>query len=289
MAFRNIIISDMCKLEYSLNYLICRKGNEEKKVVLDEIKSIIVLSTQVSITTSLICMLSSKKIKIIFCNEKSNPECELVPYINNFYSYRKIKEQLDFVKNNKIIWKHIVQEKIKNQAKVLKCKNLIDAYNHLIDFASNVVDNDETNREGHSAKVYFNALFGTNFSRQLDNSINKFLNYGYSILVSAINREIKSLGYLTEIGIHHIGESNSFNFSYDLVEPLRALVDSYVVKEIVNDDNFKVKFVEMLSTEVQYNGQTILLDNAIHLYILNMIKYLKTSDPTNLIFIEYEL
>lgn len=26
MAFRNIIIQDRCKLEYSLNYLICKKG-----------------------------------------------------------------------------------------------------------------------------------------------------------------------------------------------------------------------------------------------------------------------
>ena len=54
MPFRNIIVSERCKLEYSLNYLICRKGMEEKRILLDEIKTIMIQTTQVSITTSLI-------------------------------------------------------------------------------------------------------------------------------------------------------------------------------------------------------------------------------------------
>lgn len=66
MAFRNLIIKERCKLEYSLNYLVCKKGTIETKVLLDEIRLIFILTTQASITTSLIVMLSQKKIKIIF-------------------------------------------------------------------------------------------------------------------------------------------------------------------------------------------------------------------------------
>ena len=51
---------------------------------------------------------------------------------------------------------------------------------------------DETNREGHAAKVYFNALFGMDFTRTAENSINAALNYGYGVLLSACNREIVS-------------------------------------------------------------------------------------------------
>ena len=47
---------------------------------------------------------------------------------------------------------------------------------------------DATNREGHAAKVYFNALFGKSFTRTDDLLINAALNYGYSILLSAFNR-----------------------------------------------------------------------------------------------------
>lgn len=289
MAFRNLIIKERCKLEYSLNYLVCKKGTIETKVLLDEIRLIVILTTQASITTSLIVMLSQKKIKIIFCNELCNPECELISYSNNFYSYRKIKEQLEFIKNNEYVWKRIVQEKIYNQARNLQFLGLNDSYNHLIEFQKNVENNDITNREGHSAKVYFNSLFGNGFSRSDDNVINKYLNYGYAIILSCINREIKSLGYLTELGIHHIGESNSFNFSCDLIEPLRPLIDSLIIKKVVNEENYKVKFIELLTTYVSYNNQSIILDNAIHLYIINIINYLKTSEEENLKFIEYEL
>ena len=162
-------------------------------------------------------MLSKKKIKIIFCDETHNPECEIVSYYNNFYSYRKIKEKINFVSNSSQVWKLIIKEKIKNQAKNLYYMNLKEDADHLMIFYDEVTDNDLSNREGHSAKVYFNSLFGSTFSRRDDNIINKYLNYGYSILLLCINREIKMLGYLTELGIHHIGESNQFNFSCDLI------------------------------------------------------------------------
>lgn len=288
MSFRSVVVKERCKLEYSLNYLICRKGLEESRIFIDEIKNLIIESTQVCITSALLVVLSKKKIKVIFCNETHNPECELVSYQNNYYSYRKIKEQLLFVKNNEQIWKLIVKEKILCQAKVLLLANKEDEYKMLQEYASNVENNDITNREGHSAKVYFNALFGTSFNRNQDNNINKYLNYGYSILLSTINREIKALGYLTEIGIHHIGESNPFNLSCDLIEPLRPLVDSYVVKNLLDEDNYRIKLISMLSTVVTYKDQSILLENAIPLYIIDVIKALKDNVPI-ISFIKYEL
>lgn len=289
MSFRNVIVEDRAKLEYSLNYLVCRKGLEEKRILLDEIKTIIINSTQVSITTSLISQLSKKKIKLIFCDEYHNPECEMVSYQNNYYSYRKIKEQFHFVNERGNIWKRIVEEKIKNQSRNLEYKQLNESMSMLIEYGRNVECDDVSNREGHSAKVYFNALFGNDFNRNQDNDINKYLNYGYSILLSVINREIKSLGYLTELGIHHIGESNPFNLSCDLIEPLRPLVDFYVVSDRVNNDNFRKEFIAMLASQVKYNKQNIFLDNAIHLYVTDIITCIKDNCVDKIKFIEYEL
>ncbi len=290
MAFRNIIIDNRCKLDYSLNYLICKKENSVIKVLLDEIRMIIINSTQVSITTSLICMLSEKKIKLIFCDEKKNPSCEMVPYQNNFYSFRKIKEQIKFFnegRNN--FWRLIVIEKINNQSRNLQLVGKQKEYELLQSYMNEVKDGDESNREGHSAKVYFNALFGMDFSRTRDCATNKYLNYGYSILASCINREIKAYGYLTELGIHHIGESNPFNLSYDLIEPLRPLVDSYVIKQIVDDDNYKKEFVNILQMKVNYNNKEVILDNAIHLYIIDFLAALKSNDLESVRFIKYSI
>lgn len=291
MAFRNVIIDSRCKLEYSLNYFICRKGLDEKRILIDEIKLILIMSTQVSITSRLISELSKKKVKIIFCNEKYNPECEIVSYQNNFYSYRKIKDQIKFTDENKNkLWTIIVKKKIMNQAKNLLNCNKKEQYLLLLEYLNDVHIADITNREGHSAKVYFNALFGTKFNRNDENNkINKFLDYGYSIILSSFNREIKTFGYLTELGIHHIGESNSFNLSCDLMEPLRPLVDKLIIENIITYDNFKIEFVTMLTRKVIYRRRELFLDNAIHLYVEDLLNFLKTGNEEYINFIEYEL
>lgn len=287
MAFRTVIVENRCKLDYSLNYLVCRKDNEETKVLLDEIKVLLINSLQVSITSCLMAMLIDKKIKVILIDTKHNPSGEIVPYQNNFYSYRKIKDQIAFKQKHKDrLWREIIRKKIHNQSRNLK---LIDSESALLldEYERNVLDGDTSNREGHSAKVYFNSLFGKSFNRDQDNEINKYLDYGYSIILSIINREIKVLGYLTEIGIHHIGESNSFNFSCDLVEPLRPLIDYYVINKLVDDTNFKKVFVSLLGKTAYYNEKEIFLDNAIRLYVEDAILFLKTGDEEFIRFIDY--
>ena len=139
MAFRTIVINNRCKLEYSLNYLICRKENTNTKILIDEIKTIIINSNQVSMTSCLISECINKKIKIIFTDFKHNPIGETVGYYNNYYSYRKIKEQLlisDEMKHK--LWRYIIIEKIKNQANNLLYKKLDKSYDMLINYASNV-------------------------------------------------------------------------------------------------------------------------------------------------------
>ena len=60
MAFRTVVVQNRCKLEYSLNYLICRKGNDVTRIVIDEIKTLVIDSLQVSITSGLINELTNK-------------------------------------------------------------------------------------------------------------------------------------------------------------------------------------------------------------------------------------
>lgn len=291
MGFRTIVINSKCKLELSLNFMVCRKENEEKRIVIDEIKLIIINSLHVSITTSLIAELINKKIKVIFVDDKHNPLGELTPYQNNYYSFRKVKAQFAFSQQCKdYLWKLIIKKKIFNQAKNLILINKTEEYNKLMQYYQEVEMADSTNREGHSAKVYFNAIFGKEFSRDDEkNVINKYLNYGYSILLSTINREIKSMGYFTELGIHHIGESNSFNLSCDFIEPLRPLIDNYIIKNFINEKNFKNEFVNILNMKVFYKEKELYLDNAIHLYVEDLFNYLNTGDISKIRFIEHEL
>ena len=290
MAFRTIVVKNRCKLEYSLNYLICRSQEENKKVLLDEIEMLIIQNTGVSITCALMSELVEKKIKVIFCDSKSNPQFEITPYFNNYCTYKKIMQQMSFDNSFKdILWQSIIKEKIYNEARLLnKIGN--DNEDKLMGYFDDVEPGDVTNREGHAAKVYFNSIFGSSFSRDdIRNPINKYLNYGYSILVSFINREIKLLGYLTEVGIHHKGETNSFNLTYDFFEPLRTYVDNFVVSNIVNEDNFKDVFTKMLSNKVYIEDKQTFLDNALHIYVQSLFKALIDKNIKEVKFIKYEL
>jgi len=187
-----------------------------------------------------------------------------------------------------IVWKRIVEEKILQQAKNLKYKSLNESYEKLIEYYKEVEEGDVTNREGHAAKVYFNSLFGTDFSRDKEININKYLNYGYSIILSAFNREIKNMGYLTEIGIHHIGNLNPFNLSCDFIEPLRPLVDYYVISDKLTDENFKKELINLLNIYVDIDDKKMILDNAIKLYIQSIFSALLENNVKKIKFIDYE-
>jgi CRISPR-associated endonuclease Cas1 subtype II len=288
LAFRTLVFNSRCKLEYSLNYLVYR-GDCDKRILLDEIEMVIIQNPCVSLTTALLIELTKKKIKVLFCDEKSNPSFEIVPYENNCYVYKKIKEQIQRKQKFKdAVWDEIVKRKIDFERLLLLKLGIVDYANLLMQYENEVINGDARCREGHAAKVYFNSLFGSKFSRDLVCDTNKYLNYGYSILVSAINREIKMAGYLLEFGIHHVGETNPFNFAYDLVEPLRTLVDSMVVLGKVDENSFKSDLVSMLSLTVKFNDQHMYLDNALHLYILSVFRALQDENLDALKFIEYE-
>lgn len=287
MGFRTVVISTHSKLELSLNYLVFRTPDEVKRINIDEIQTIIIESTSVAITSALLAELVKKKIKVIFCNEKKEPSSELVPYYGDSISFKRIKQQIDWQDEIKdLVWKEIIIEKIKNQANVLKCISIEDSLT-LYNYSKDVVSGDLTNREGHAAKFYFNRVYGENFTRSTNNDINKYLNYGYTIILSQFSRAIVSKGYLTQLGIHHIGETNYFNLACDFMEPVRPFIDKRVKN--LNNENFKDELVKILSETFIYDGQKQTLVNAISLYVSSLLNALTTCDVSKIKFIkEYE-
>ena len=226
MSWRIVVISKRAKLDLQLGQMVVR-GEEVTKIVLSEISTILIESTAVSLTTSLIAELAKRKIKVIFCDEKRNPSCELVNYYGSHDTSNKIRKQIAWKQNTKeAVWTEIVTEKIRKQKELLELGK--EESGLLGSYLREIAWNDGTNREGHAAKVYFNALFGLDFTRTEDNVINAALNYGYSIILSAFTREVVMNGYITQLGIFHDNMFNQFNLASDLMEPFRVLVDRQV-------------------------------------------------------------
>ena len=204
MSWRTLVIRSRAKLDYKMNYMVVRKLDETNKIFIDEIHTLIIESTAVSLTAALLNELIKNKVKIIFCDEKRNPSSELISYYGSHDTSAKYRSQISWSRSIKEkVWTEIVREKIKNQSNLLKELGH-EEYKMLNEYYKQVELFDTTNREGHAAKVYFNALFGKDFTRTAENSINAALNYGYSLLLSAVNREIAYNGYMTQLGLSMI-------------------------------------------------------------------------------------
>lgn len=281
MSWRVIVITKRAKLDLQLGKMVVR-SDETVKIVLSEISTILIESTAVSLTTSLIAELAKRKIKVIFCDEKRNPSCELVNYYGSHDTSNKVRRQIAWKQSTKeAVWTEIVTEKIRKQKELLEASGKEEAA-LLASYLREIVWNDETNREGHAAKVYFNALFGLDFTRTEDNFINAALNYGYSIILSAFTREIVANGYITQLGLFHDNMFNQFNLASDLMEPFRILVDREVteMKLLQFEHEEKMQLVNILNQEIQIDGKTQYVNNAIKIYCKSVFDALEEDDSS---------
>lgn len=289
MGFRTVIVNSRAKLEFRLNFMIVR-GENEKRIFIDEINTLIVQSTAVSLTAALLSELIRSGVKVIFCDEKFNPCSELVPYYGAHNTSKRYKIQMQWIKETKNeIWRRIIAQKITNQKNYLQKRGFIAEAELIGSYIPDILPGDTTNREGHSAKVYFNCLMPCGVSRRDGGFLNGCLNYGYAVLLSCFNREIVASGYLTQFGIWHDNEFNQFNLSSDLMEPFRTIVDEVAFSLPEGDKEFKRKMADILNFQISIDGKTTTLDLAVRTYVRSVLNALEASDPSLIIFPSYEL
>ena len=290
MSWRTVVGASSAKLDYQLGYLVVRK-EDVTKIHINEIAMVIIESTAVSLTAALLSEMMKRKIKVIFCDEKRNPSSELIPYYGSHDTSIKIKNQIDWSAEIKeAVWTEIVTEKIRKQAEHLRYWKRQEA-DMLEQYIGEIEFGDVTNREGHAAKVYFNALFGMDFTRTAENNVNAALNYGYGILLSTFNREIVANGYITQIGLFHNNMFNQFNLGSDLMEPFRPIVDLWVKN--MRLDTFehaeKMEILRMLQKEVLIAGRKEYVSNAIKIYCKSIFDALSDKDTSLIKFYGNEL
>lgn len=280
MSWRIICVSGIAKLDLRLGFLVVRKETNSK-IALKEISTLILESTAISLTNALLSELIKRKVKVIFCDELHNPISELIPYYGSHDTSLKIKQQINW--HDKIksqIWTNIVKEKISNQILNLLSFGFIKEAKMLENYILEVKENDTTNKEGHSAKVYFHALFGLKFTRDDECPINAALNYGYSLLLSSFNREISANGYITQIGLFHDNRFNPFNLGSDLMEIFRPLVDKkvYEMQPKIFEKDEKMQILEILNTKVLIRSKEQYLQNAISTYTKSIFDALNNGE-----------
>lgn len=277
MSFRTIFIESQCRLSYKSGYLVVRKEDDTVKVHLSEISSIILQTMQVYISAYLLSELAKNKISLVTCDEKCNPIGEYLPLYGAHNVSGRVSDQLLWGEPiKKRVWQRVVKDKIEQQAKFLKTRDYIEASHALSNISSEVRSGDTTNREAQAARVYFSTLFGANFSRDIDCPVNAALNYGYAILLSMVNREIVSRGYLTQCGICHRNEYNQFNLACDLMEPFRPVVDQLVGDNLAGEFDRVMRRVlgDMANLSLRYRDGVYRLGSVVSLYVQDCLNAL---------------
>ena len=287
MSWRTVVVTGVAKLDFKMDYLVIRKQEETVRIHLSEIGMVIIESTAVSLTAMLLCELVKHKIKVIFCDEKHNPHSELLPYHGSHDTSAKIRNQVAWSEKDKeLVWTEIVSEKIRQQSIHLQEHGAYDEADMLMKYITEMQPGDASNREGHAAKVYFNALLGLDFTRSEDNAVNAALDYGYGILLSCFNREIIASGYMTQIGLFHDNMFNAFNLASDFMEPFRPVVDRIVAVmdlECFSKDE-KREVLRFLSEEVVIDGKVQYVSNAIKIYCRSIFEALNERDVSRIRF-----
>lgn len=257
--------------------MLVRKEDDTAKVHLSEISSVILQTMQVNLSAYLLAELAKNKISLVICDDKSNPVGQYLPLHGAHNCSKRVIEQLAWGEPiKKRVWQRVVKDKIKQQARFLEERDYIKEARIAYSAGKEVRSGDTTNREAHVARIYFAGLFGTSFNRDLDCPINAALNYGYAILLSMVNREIVSRGFLTQYGICHRNEYNQFNLACDLMEPFRPAVDKVVVDSLAVDFDSEMRRLlgGLANRGVYYRGGSYRLGSVVSLYIQDCLNAL---------------
>ena len=277
LGFRTVLIESPSKCTYQGGYMIVQLEDDVHKIHLSEISSIVLSTQRIFLSAYLLSELSKNKISLVVSDEKHNPIGQYLPLYGSHNTSSRIVEQLSWsLPTKKRVWQKIIQEKIFHQAELLSLIGLDDKSEILYSYSQDVHSGDSTNREAVAAKYYFSTLFGTDFCRDDNTPLNATLNYGYSILMSTVSREIVSRGYLTQTGICHRSEFNQYNFACDLMEPFRSVIDKAVVYYFEGDFTKEIRhrLIDLVNTEMTYKEGRYKLSSIISGYVQDCINAL---------------
>ena len=280
MGWRTVVVNTHSKLSYKNNHLIFKDASRTELIHLSEVDILLLETTDIVLSTMLIKRLVDENILVIFCDDKRLPTAYLMPYYGRHDSSLQLSRQITWNEKAKAqVWTTIIAQKILNQAFYLGSCGFLEKSQSVIDLYHGLDLFDPSNREGHAARIYFNTLFGNDFSREQDNDVNAALDYGYTLILSMFAREIVLSGCMTQFGLKHANQFNQFNLASDIMEPFRPIIDR-IVYENRNSSFVKIKreLFTIFSDTFHYNDKDMYLTNIVSDYTKKVIQALNQPE-----------
>ncbi len=245
---------------------------EDKRVKIspDKVSSIII-SNAVSITSDAIHLAMDYNIDIVFLDQYGNPYGRVwFPKIGSTTQIRRRQLEMLFDDVGLAFVKERILIKIMNQYRFLKTllskrekikEDYNIALNRIREYAMSIQNSSGDldtlspsfmGWEGGASKLYFGILadivpdsfrFEGRSSRPARDAFNAFLNYGYGILYSKVERALIIAGLDPYLGLLHTDNYNKKSFVFDFIEPYRLMIDEPVFY-IFSRHKFQEDYIE---------------------------------------------
>ena len=283
--WRTLIVTAGEKLTVKDNWLHVYSPQQEARVPIGDLYSVVVDNRQALLSVSVLTQLAGAGIHVLLCDDKHLPCAELLPLALHYRPLTVLQKQMALSQGFKdLLWQRIVMAKIQNQAKALRLAGVgASKAKKLEELALRVLPGDAGNREAQAAKLYFPALFGAGFTRVQGDVTNAALNYGYAIIRSAVSKTVAGYGYSGVLGLHHIGPGNAFNLADDLMEPLRPLVDLWtdahcddLYEELTRTN--RRDLIDLVNHVVVFDGKKMRVRYAIDQYVKSLTSAIEGQD-----------
>jgi CRISPR-associated protein Cas1 len=205
-------------------------GDEIGRVPLDDIGVVVVNGHGSTCSNNLVVELARRGAGMVLCGANHSPVAWLWPVVGHHAQALRMRAQMEATRPlGKRLWQILVRAKILQQGAVLEALGRPGAGFGLM--ARQVASGDPVNLEAQAARRYWPLLFGDEFRRDRERpGANGLLNYGYTILRSAMARAVVAAGLHPSLGIHHRNRANDMCLVDDLMEPFRPIVDLCVTR-----------------------------------------------------------
>ena len=265
------------------------RGDERRQLPLEDIRGVIIVTENVTLTDSLITALLENGAFILHCDKKYRPIglTEPLPKIiqrDVAYHQARCTKKLQAA-----IWQRLLRTKIDNQRKLLKLMGARHAY------LETKLGNERLN-ESACARYYWREYFArcgfAGLTRRHDdeNEVNHMLNYAYAVLGAICHRSIVAHGMSPLFGVHHRANFHNHPLVYDLIEPLRPFIDHRLYLYLTRSDKKKQTLKEWIlfsqgcwnTVEVTHNKNKFKLIDGIDVYINSVAKAFRNKNTEHL-------
>ena len=169
----------------------------------------------------------------------------------------KLENQLNFVKDLK---KHRPQHTDFLNNKITRIEAMVISIGNQTGKETAEVADTLRGLEGTAGRLYFETLsyvlpseyqFKGRSKRPADDAFNAFLNYGYGMMYSKIEKALIVAGIDPYLGFLHRDDYNQLSMVYDFIEPYRIYVDEVIFRL------FSGKKVSKVHTDVHTKGVSL--------------------------------